>query len=151
MKWDLRFMELAQHIAGWSKDKSRQTGCVIVGPSHEVRAVGYNGFARGVDDDVEYRHERPEKYLWTEHAERNAIFNAARCGVSMMNCTAYIPWYPCMDCARALIQSGIANVVAYKPDFGDPKWGEQFKSVVTMFKEAQIRVRWVEGQMGAAK
>jgi dCMP deaminase len=149
--WDLRFMELAKHIATWSKDKSRQTGCVIVGPAREIRSMGYNGFPRGVFDENTLRHERPEKYLWTEHAERNAIYNAARIGVSVEGCTAYIPWYPCMDCARAIIQSGIATLVAYRPEFDDPKWGHEFKKVFVMLEEAKVETRWLEGSIGNAK
>jgi len=71
--WDARFMNLARHISEWSKDRSTKVGVVIVGPENEVRALGYNGFPRGIDDDAPDRHERPEKYLWVEHAERNAI------------------------------------------------------------------------------
>ena len=100
--WDERFMEMARTIAGWSKDRSRKVGCVIVGPGKEIRASGYNGFPRDVNDDVEARHQRPAKYRWTEHAERNAIYNAARSGVSTMGCVIYLPWFPCMDCSRAI-------------------------------------------------
>jgi len=49
--WDSRFMGLALHVAEWSKDRSRKVGCVIVGPSNEIRAVGYNGFPRNINDD----------------------------------------------------------------------------------------------------
>src|SRR5689334_8457570 len=95
--WDSRFMKLAQQIATWSKDRSRQVGCVIVGPSNEIRAAGFNGFPRGVDDLNERRHTRPAKYKWTEHAERNAIYNAARVGIPLQGSRMYLPWFPCMD------------------------------------------------------
>lgn len=62
MKWHYRFMELAKLVATWSKDTSTKTGAVIVGPDKEIRATGYNGFVRGVDDDVFERFERPTKY-----------------------------------------------------------------------------------------
>ena len=80
--WDSRFMDLARHVGAWSKDRSRQVGCVVVGSDNSVRALGFNGFPRGLDDEKEQRHQRPAKYLWTEHAERNAIYSAARNGVS---------------------------------------------------------------------
>jgi dCMP deaminase len=140
--WDSRFMELARHIAGWSKDRSRGVGCVIVGPDNEIRATGYNGFPRGVNDEAQERHSRPAKYLWTEHAERNAIFNAARIGVSLKNCRIYIPWFPCMDCARAIVQVGIREVVAIKPDVSDPQWGEGFESAAALFAETGVTIRW---------
>jgi dCMP deaminase len=111
MDWDTYFMEMANLVSTKSKDRSTQVGCVIVGPNHEVRTTGYNGFCRGIDDDVEERHERPEKYLWSEHAERNAIYNAARNGIRIEDCTAYTTVFPCADCARGLIQSGVVRIV----------------------------------------
>lgn len=143
-KWDQRFISVAKHISQWSKDRSTKVGCVIVGPDREIRTSGYNGFPRGINDDLDSRHERPAKYLWTEHAERNAIYNAARIGVALFDCTAYVPWFPCMDCARALVQSGITTVVAYKPNLDDPKWGNDFKNVVTLLEEVGVVVRYME-------
>jgi dCMP deaminase len=142
--WDERFMNLARHVAEWSKDRSTKVGAVIVGPSNEVRSIGYNGFPRGVDDDVPARHERPEKYLWIEHAERNAIYNAARAGISVAGCKMYLPWFPCMDCARAIVQSGIEMLVAIQPDVNDPKWGGDFRRAIDLLKEAGIVVKWVD-------
>src|SRR4051812_31931200 len=100
LKWDERFINLALHIAGWSKDESRKVGCLIVGPQGEIRSTGYNGFPRGVDDTLPGRNERPAKYQWTEHAERNAIYNAARVGTPLEGTSIYLPWFPCVDCAR---------------------------------------------------
>ena len=76
-KWNSRFMDLARLVAGWSKDTSTKVGCVIIGPDKEIRSTGYNGFPRGVDDTIPAGHERPAKYDFTEHAERNAIYNAS--------------------------------------------------------------------------
>ena len=87
--WDERFLRLALHISEWSKDPTTRVGCVIVGPSNEVRSIGFNGFPRGVNDDDPSRYDRPAKYMWTEHAERNAIYNAARIGVALENCRMY--------------------------------------------------------------
>jgi dCMP deaminase len=140
--WDERFMQLALHIAGWSKDRSTKVGAVIVGDDHILRAIGYNGFPRGVDDEAEDRHERPLKYRWTEHAERNAIYNAARIGVSLDDCTMYVAWFPCMDCARAIVQAGIARLVAIKPDVNHSTWGEDFQLALQLFDEAAVKVSW---------
>jgi dCMP deaminase len=144
--WDTRFMNLARHISEWSKDRSTKVGAVIVGPANEVRAMGYNGFPRGIDDDAPDRHERPEKYLWVEHAERNAIYNAARIGTPLSGCTMYVPWFPCMDCARAIVQSGIHLLVAHKPDLSDPKWGDDFKRALQLFDEAGVTIRWFSSE-----
>ena len=145
-KWDERFMDLARHVATWSKDRSRKVGAVIVGPNHEVRAMGYNGFPRGANDDAEERHQRPAKYRWTEHAERNAIYNAALTGVQTEACTIYLPWYPCMDCARAIVQAGIFEVVAIEPDWNDPTFAQDFADVKTLFAECQVSVRFLAGE-----
>jgi dCMP deaminase len=147
-KWDSRFLLLAQVVGNWSKDDSRKVGCIIVGPERDIRATGFNGFPRGVDDDVPERRERPAKYLWTEHAERNAIYNAARTGVPLAGCTAYLPWFPCMDCARAIAQSGIKTLVCgQRPDLNDPKWGGDFRSVPDLLSEAGVELRFAhEGE-----
>jgi hypothetical protein len=94
--WDQRFMMLAHQIAHWSKESGRRVGAVIVGPDKEIRSTGFNGFPRGVRDDIPERHSRETgaKYLWSSHAERNAIYNAARIGVSVKGCVMYVPWYP---------------------------------------------------------
>lgn len=105
-------MNLAKFMAKeFSKDQSTKVGAVIVGINNEVIAMGYNGFPRGIDDDIPERHLRPEKYDWSEHAERNAIYNAARIGVSLRDSRIYIcALSPCNECARAIIQSGIKQV-----------------------------------------
>ena len=140
-KWDARFMDLALLVAGWSEDRSRQTACVLVGPGHEVLAVGYNGFPRGVQD-LDGRHERPLKYKWIEHAERNAVYNAARIGVPLVGATAYLPWFPCCDCARALVQAGVRELVAVEPDWNDERWAEDFRIVPQLLEEGRVNLRW---------
>lgn len=144
MSFDNFCMDLAKFIARKSKDRSRKIGCVIIGPDNEIRTTGYNGFPRNIDDDIEERHERPEKYFWTEHAERNAIYNAARIGVSVKGCRIYSSLFPCIDCARAIVQSGISEIITYAPEFDDPQWGEGFRKVVELFEEAGIMVRYLE-------
>ncbi len=140
-EWDHRFLNLAHHVGRWSKDQSTQVGCVIIGPHREIRAIGYNGFPRGIDDSPgSIRNERPAKYLWTEHAERNAIYQAARIGLTVMGCTMYVPWFPCMDCARAIVQVGIARLVAIRPNTSDSKWGEQFANAITLLQEAGVKL-----------
>jgi dCMP deaminase len=81
-EWNERWMSLAMMVASWSKDRSRGTGAVIVDGRNVLVSLGWNGFPRGVNDDVDARHERPAKYRWTEYAERNAIYNAAANGAA---------------------------------------------------------------------
>ena len=136
-------MRMAHVAATVSKDRSRRIGAVVVGPDDEVRSTGTNGFPRGIDDDVEARHRAPEKYAWTEHAERNAIYNAARIGVSTAGCTLYATAFPCMDCARAIVQSGIALIVTPGPPEDDSTFDAHYPRVTRMLTEAGVRlVRW---------
>src|SRR4051812_41799673 len=90
-KWDRRFFELSRLVASWSEDQSRKVGAVIVGPANDIRAVGFNGLPRHVSSAPKERHARQEgeKYYWFEHAERNAIYNTARSGISTEGCRMY--------------------------------------------------------------
>ena len=141
-KWHYRFMELAFLISTWSKDTSTKTGALVVGPDREIRATGYNGLVRGVDDDIPERMERPTKYEFFEHAERNAIYNACLTGTSLKGCTLYATHSPCTDCARAIIQAGIKTVVTNKViiDENTPQntWRDKLEYSAQMFKEAGI-------------
>ena len=158
VNWDIFYIDLAQVWANKSKDRSTGVAAVIVGPDMEQRSAGYNGFPRKVDDTVDCRHDRPLKYEFTEHAERNAIYNAARTGTSLNGCTMYLNWWPlpCPDCARGVIQSGITTVVGPDRPFvsgtvtgtnpaGERKdWKKSFETTQTMFEEAGIVVRIVK-------
>lgn len=139
--WDRYFLEMARHVATRSTDRSTKVGCVIVGPDGEIRATGHNGFPRGVDD-TEDRHQRPAKYAWTEHAERNAIYSAARAGIATKGCGLVMTWFPCADCARAVIQAGITGIVCATPDPADSRWGEDFRVARAMLREAGVTMRF---------
>ena len=139
--WDHRFMELAKHISGWSKDESTKIGAVVVGEDNQILATGYNGPPRGVNDDVPERNERPSKYLYTAHAEANAVYNAAREGVSLDGATMYVSGLPpCNTCAHAIIQSGIDEIVVETLDYPD-RWAEFIEPAMTMLHEANVLVR----------
>ena len=142
-KWDFRFIELARHIALWSKDPSTKVGCVVVGEDREIRSTGFNGFPRGIDDDEDRLLDRDKKYPLICHAEENAIMHAARIGVSLKNSTAYVTWPPCSRCARSLIQAGVKEVVY--PDAGEipERWQEDFNISNAMMKEAGVNVRCI--------
>ena len=142
--WDSRWIDLSTLVSTWSKDRSRGVGCVIVDYRNAVVSLGWNGFPRGVDDDAEIRHTRPLKYSYTEHAERNAIYNAASMGSKLKGCRMYSTLFPCSDCSRAIIQSGINLVVCPEPDWEDERWGEQFTISRTMLEEARVGIRFME-------
>ena len=140
-KWDERFIELAKHISQWSKDPSTKVGCVVIGEDREIRSTGFNGFPRGIADDSERLEDRELKYPLICHAEDNAIMHAARIGVSLKGCVAYVTWPPCTGCSRSLIQAGIVEVV-YPKDIDVPeRWEKDFAMSVAMMEEAGIKVR----------
>ena len=134
-------MDLARYLSGWSTDPVTKVGCVIVGPSNEIRALGYNGLPRNVDGSPG-RLERPDKYTWIEHAERNAIYTAARIGVPIAGCRMYLSWFPCVDCARAAVQVGLAEVIAVEPDWSSAPWGEQFIKARELLREGKVKLRF---------
>jgi dCMP deaminase len=141
--WDQYFLGLAKEIGHRSKDESVRIGAMVVDPDKNPRCTGYNGFPRRVNDAVPERHVRPQKYFWTVHAEANAIYHAARMGVSTKGCTLYVcsdeyPLPPCAVCAQAIIQSGIAKVVYVTAKEIPERWQESIDVAATMLKEAGV-------------
>lgn len=113
LSWDEYFMGIALLAAMRSKDPSTQVGACIVNQDKRILSMGYNGMPRHCDDDVFpwARDNDPlnSKYLYVCHAELNAILN---CAVgSVRDCTVYVTLFPCNECAKAIIQSGIKEVV----------------------------------------
>lgn len=143
-KWDQRFVALARHIANWSKDPSTKVGCVVVGPDREIRSTGFNGFPRGIEDTAKRLNSRELKYPLICHAEENAIMHAARIGVSLKECVAYVTWPPCTRCARSLVQTGIGEVV-YPAGLEIPeRWNDDFEMSMSMLREAGIITRAID-------
>lgn len=145
--WDSYFMAMLPNIAARSKDPRTKTGCIVVGPNHEIRTTGYNGFPRGVVDTLPERWDREtgEKYFWVEHAERNAFYNAARCGAATDGCTLYVSWLPCMECGRAIIQSGVKRVVVDKAGQtanASAKWYADHARIEGLLSEGGVTVEW---------
>lgn len=149
MKWDQRFLRLADHISAWSKDPSTKVGCVVVGPDREIRSTGFNGFPRGIEDSAERLNNRELKYPLICHAEENACMHAARIGVSLRGCIAYVTWPPCTRCARSLVQAGIEQVV-YPSGLEIPeRWRDDFEMSMDMLREAGVSTREIPLPVGA--
>ncbi len=138
--WNKRFLKLATHISDWSKDPSTKVGCVVVGPDREIRSTGFNGLPRGIEDNSDRLNNREIKYPMICHAEENAIMHAARIGISLKGCTAYVTWPPCTRCARSLIQAGILTVIYPKNTEIPDRWASDFELSMNMFKEAGIEL-----------
>ena len=120
LTWDEYFMGLAHLSSYRSKDPNTQVGAAIVDQNNRVVSVGYNGFPKGCDDD-EFPWSREggvlvSKYAFVVHAELNAILNSPR---SVAGCTIYVSLFPCNECAKAIIQSGITKIVYESDKYAD--------------------------------
>ncbi|QPM90146.1 deoxycytidylate deaminase [Pseudooceanicola algae] len=140
--WHARFMQVCDLMASFSEDPQRQVGAVITGPGHVICATGWNGLPRGVSasDPARFDRDSGEKFHWVEHAERNAIFNAARIGTPLAGTRLYTNVFPCADCARAIVQSGIAEVCTPDAPPADSKLGRSFAVSEQILQEAGVRV-----------
>jgi dCMP deaminase len=146
-KWNLRFLDMADFVASWSKDPSTKVGAVITDEHKRIVSVGYNGFPRGVSDDEERYNDRPLKYKLVCHAERNALDNAP---LSVDGCTMFVSLMPCAECAKSMIQKGIKKVVLRPtPEkFRNYDWDADvynWKISQIMFNEAGVEVECENG------
>ncbi len=139
ISWDEYFMGLAHLSALRSKDPNTQVGACIVDNNKHVVSIGYNGMPFGCDDD-EYAWDREgdlldTKYPYVVHAELNAILNASR---SLRDCTIYVSLFPCNECAKAIIQAGIKELV-----YEDDKYDGTDTNIASkrMLKDAGIKMR----------
>lgn len=139
-KWDLRFLDLADHISNWSKDPSSKVGCVIVRPDNTIATTGYNGYPRGMNDSTVA--DRDTKLKYTIHAEMNAILASHE---PVRGYRLYCTMPPCDRCAVHIIQAGIKEVIV--PTMSDTvfynNWQESIETAVNMFGEADVKFRKV--------
>lgn len=158
-KWDRRFLELAKHVAGWSKDPSTQVGAVLVDDNRKVVGLGYNGFAQGVMDLPERYNDRETKYKYVVHAEVNAILSA---GAKTKGATLYVwPSFAlppiCNECCKLAVQAGVKEIIGYEPEqnridsrFDDKaaerhkRWQESIGISKAMCDEAGVRYRGIQ-------
>lgn len=154
LTFDELFILQAVLVAQKSKDPSTKVGCVIVSQDNVVLSMGYNGFPRGVrESELTGRWDRPEKYFWVEHAERNAIFNAARNGIRLMGAKAYLNFEPkpCADCSRALIQAGITEIIGPDKVFSGKGAGTHYSidhsEVMLLEAGVKTRIAYIDPEM----
>lgn len=128
----------------FSKDDSSKVCAIILNKEDFTpRTWGYNGMPRGANDKLPERWVRPEKYKWVEHAERNAIANAAKVGTPLEGTTIIVNMFPCLECARMIVQSGIKHVVAIAPDMTkerDMRWADEYRRSEELFQECGVEL-----------
>ncbi len=143
--WDEYFMGIAFLSAMRSKDPSTQVGACIVDEDHKVVSIGYNGMPIGCDDDrMPWGHGSglESKYLYVCHAEFNAILNIR--SASLKGCTIYVSLFPCNECAKAIIQTGIKEVVYVSDKYSQ---NDEFKASKAMFDMCGVTYRKFEGRI----
>ena len=148
--WNQFYMNMVYLISMKSKDPSTKQGAVIVSPHNRVKSIGYNGMCRGINDNLLMRYDRPRKYIWFEHAERNAIYNSES---SLTGCIMYTNGISCGNCARAIIQVGIKKIV-YDIEWHEREmkvlrknpdsWENEIFDSIEMFKEAEVELQGVK-------
>lgn len=147
VEFDRVRIEYAYRIAmEESTDPSTQNGAVLVDARGTVLVAAANRFPRNVAESGD-RWERPLKYSYVEHAERNVIYAAAKAGIKVGGLTMYVPWYACAECARAIIQSGVKEVVGHKAIFDRTmdRWKDSIAVAHGMLDEAGIKHRLYDG------
>ncbi len=149
-----RWLALCASKARESSDPRTKVGCIIVGPDGSVRCEACNTYPQGVLEGIKERVEAPAKYFWIEHAERNAIYLSARRGVSTEGCTLVVELTPCVDCARAIIQVGIVQVIVNERRsaqyYGD-RYSSEHSIALAMLAEAGVCVRFVSPSVHAGE
>jgi len=142
-KWDIRFMKLAHHVAGWSKDPSTKVGAVITS-GRKVLGLGYNGFPAGTDDSPTLYRDRAIKYPRVVHAEMNALLQSNRV-LSQGDMTLYATLFSCADCAGPIINFGVVRVVFPSPNEEQKsRWGDSNEIARKMYLEAGVVVDFLD-------
>ncbi|MBR6572150.1 MAG: dCMP deaminase family protein [Clostridia bacterium] len=145
LSWDEYFMGIAELSAQRSKDPSTQVGACIVSQDNKILSVGYNGMPKSCSDD-EFPWERQggnldTKYFFVCHAELNAILNFR--GGSLEGSKIYTTLFPCNECAKAIIQSGVSEIIYKSNKYAD---SDSVVASTLMFKTAGIKM--TEYKMG---
>lgn len=142
LDWDTYFIALAHLSALRSKDPNTRVGAVIVDEMHRIVSIGYNGMPRGCNDaEMPWGRDGgflESKYAYVVHAELNAILNSPR---PVNGCTIYVSLFPCNECAKAIIQSGITSIVYESDKYAD---SDSVKASKQMFRNAGVALRKLE-------
>jgi dCMP deaminase len=139
--WNRRFLNLADHVAEWSKDPSTKVGAVIT-MEKKVLSLGYNGFPAGTSDDDSLYNDRSQKYPRVIHAELNAIIGLPQhWSFSGHDLHMHSTLFPCSQCMGAAINAGIKWVHTYTPSTEQiERWGPSFDHSKKLAEEAGVRI-----------
>jgi dCMP deaminase len=140
-----KYWPIVEAVASLSKDPKRKVGAVIFDRSNDIITSGYNGFPRGIKDSLDRVFDTELKLKLTVHAEQNAISNAARLGISTRGNKMMVNLCPCFNCAKAIIQAGIVEVICPNTPLDEPnsKWAKGGTEALELFAEAGVYVYFV--------
>ena len=141
----IKYYKLAAYQAQlFSKDPNTKVAAIIIAPdSLQILSTGFNGLCRKITETPE-RWARPLKYTWCCHAEMNAVANAARTGVKIEGAICVVTMFPCIECCKILIQSGIATIITPQPDMNNTRWAADFVLSKSMFDEVHIQIIYID-------
>ena len=134
-------LDAAIIAARQSPNRQRRVGAVLLPLGGTEPLSTCNTFPRGVQD-TDLRHQGNGRLIWQEHAERNAIYAAAKAGIALDGASLASSYFPCVECARAIVQSGIRHVHTIPPDLSDPVWGESFIYSRTVLQEGGVEMHF---------
>lgn len=145
LNWDQYFMGVAKLSALRSKDPSTQVGACIVGDDNRILSIGYNGTPNGFDDE-NFPWDREgmpldTKYLYVCHAEMNAIINYRGSRKELENAKIYVDLFPCNECAKIIIQSGIKEVIYLSDKYATK---DSFIASKRLFDNCGVKYRQIE-------
>ena len=142
-KWQSRFIRLAEEVATWSKDPEASVGCVVISPDRRQISYGYNGLPASVPDTHEILSNVELKLQLSVHAELNAILNAR---TNLTGWHIYVTKCPCVNCAKAIIQAGLTEIVCPAP-VRTSKWFDVNEAALSLLAQANVTVTLYSGDL----
>ena len=147
ISWDEYFMGVSMLSGMRSKDPNTQVGACIVGKDHRILSMGYNGFPNGCSDDLfPWAREGAvleTKYSFVAHSELNAILNYRGNTQDLQGAKIYVRFFPCNECAKAIIQSGIREVI-YSHSYDYDNHSDEMEASIRMFEKCGVKYRKFE-------
>lgn len=145
------YLRLAYEAASKSPDPSNQNGAVLYDVLHAAEVPSNNCFTPGIAWTPEQLADREWKLFYIEHAERNAIFGAMRQQLATAGATLYCPWFACADCARAIVLSGVAQVIGHQDriDKTPDRWKASVAAGLELIRAGGVRVEMISGKLDA--
>ncbi len=152
-RYDAKKLGLAyEYGQKYATDRSTKNGALLLDEYGKFISFGACGLLPGLKDLPE-RHERPKKYLFTAHAERDAIYSAAKRGIATLGSTLYVPWYSCAPCAIAIVSAGIEKVIGHEAAMlrTPEHWIGDIQAAFEILQESGVEMFLHRGEIGGVE